>query len=67
MKPTCGYLGKLNQGLVKRTVIALHCERVAPTLRKIKDPINDSIEINRSILAIGLNDLGFHNVKEGKT
>ena len=66
MRPTCRHLDKFNQDLVRRTVFALHSERVAPTLGKIQERISDSIEISRSRLAIALNELGFSFRKRGK-
>ena len=67
MRPACRTLDKFNQDLVRRTVFALHSERVPPTLAKIQDRIKDSIEISKYKLAIALNELGFSFRKRGKT
>ena len=66
MRPACRTLDKFNQDLVRRTVFALHSERVPPTLGKIQDRIKDSIEISKYKLAIALNELGFSFRKRGK-
>ena len=66
MRPACRTLDKFNQDLVRRTVFALHSERVPPTLAKIQDRIKDSIEISKYKLAIALNELGFSFRKRGK-
>ena len=66
MRPACRTLDKFNQDLVRRTVFALHNQRVPPTLAKIQDRIKNSIEISRSKLAIALNELGFSFRKREK-
>ena len=46
LRPKCRHLDSFNQALVRRTVFALHSERMAPTLGKVQERINDSIEIS---------------------